>query len=100
MHHVGHIDWSFADHPAPDSAISSGVARLRIVGPEQGSVHTDLAVAEIKPGGWLVVEDFETLPAIPGSEEQADCVSRTTAAMRRVAPAPTCDCAAAMQRVV
>jgi quercetin dioxygenase-like cupin family protein len=61
MHHVGHIDWSFADHPAPDSAISSGVARVRIVGPEQGAVHTDLAVAEIKPGGWLAphVHSFE-----------------------------------------
>jgi hypothetical protein len=41
--------------------------------------------AAIKPGGWLVVEDFEILPAMPGSEEQADRVSRTTAAMRRVA---------------
>ena len=44
----------------------------------------DRMTAALKPGGWLVVQDFETLPAIPGSEEQADRVSRTMAAMRRV----------------
>ena len=34
---------------------------MRIVGPEQGAVHTDLAVAVIQPGGWLAphVHSFE-----------------------------------------
>lgn len=53
MHHIGKIDWSFAETPAPPSAISSGLARTRIVGPDQGAVHTDLYVGALAPGGWL-----------------------------------------------
>ena len=61
MHSVGQIDWSFMDRPAPASAMSSGLARLRIVGPEQGAIHTDLAVVGLGPGGWLAphVHAFE-----------------------------------------
>ena len=44
MHHVGRIDWSFADQPAAASATSSGLARPVLVGREQGAVHTELAV--------------------------------------------------------
>ena len=38
-----------------------GLARLRIVGPEQGAVHTDLAAIGLAPGGWLAphVHSFE-----------------------------------------
>ena len=36
MHYVGQIDWSFIDRPAPASATSSGLTRLRIVGPGPG----------------------------------------------------------------
>jgi quercetin dioxygenase-like cupin family protein len=53
MHHIGRIDWTFADTPAPDSATASGLARARIVGPEHGAVHTDLYVGAMHPGGWL-----------------------------------------------
>ena len=53
MHSVGHIDWSFVDQPAPASATASGLARLKIVGPEQGAIHTDLAAVGLQPGGWL-----------------------------------------------
>src|SRR3954449_6618527 len=61
MHSVGHIDWSFVDSPAPASATSSGLARLRMVGPEQGTVHTDLAGIGLQPRGWLAphVHSFE-----------------------------------------
>src|SRR3954463_13519467 len=61
MHSVGHIDWSFVDSPGPASATSSGLARLRIVGPEQGAVHTDLAAIGLQPRGWLAphVHSFE-----------------------------------------
>lgn len=61
MHHVTHVDWSFADTPAPASATSSGLARLRVVGPEHGAVHTELAMVAIAPGGWLAphVHSFE-----------------------------------------
>ena len=53
MHSVGHIDWSFADRPAPPSATRRGWPASRIVGPDQGAVHTDLAVVGLAPGGWL-----------------------------------------------
>ena len=61
MHSVGHIDWSFADRPTPATATASGLARIRVVGPEQGAVHTDLAAVALAPGGWLAphVHAFE-----------------------------------------
>jgi len=61
MHSVGQIDWSFLDRPAPATATSSGLARLRIVGPDQGAVHTELAVVGLQTGGWLAphVHSFE-----------------------------------------
>jgi len=61
MHYVGHVDWSFAERPLPPGATASGLSRLRIVGPEQGAIHTDLAVGTLEPGGWLAphVHSFE-----------------------------------------
>lgn len=61
MHHVSRIDWSFVDRPAPPSPTASGLARQRIVGPEQGAVHTEVAVGAIHPGGWIAphVHSFE-----------------------------------------
>jgi quercetin dioxygenase-like cupin family protein len=61
MHAVTRIDWSFTEHPAPPSATSAGLSRLRIVGPDQGAVHTDLAAVALTPGGWLAphVHSFE-----------------------------------------
>ena len=61
MHHVSHIDWSFADDPGSPSATSSGMSRIRVVGPEHGAVHTDLAAVALAPGGWLAphVHAFE-----------------------------------------
>ena len=53
MAHVGRVDWSFTASPMPPSERSSGLARRVIVGPEQGAVHTELAVGVIAPGGWL-----------------------------------------------
>lgn len=52
-HHVGRIDWSFADRSGSTTATSSGLARQRIVGPEQGAIHTDLAVGALASGGWI-----------------------------------------------
>lgn len=61
MHFLGHVDWSFADSPPPASETASGLARLHLVGPDQGAIHTDLAVGAIAPGGWLAphVHAFE-----------------------------------------
>ena len=61
MHFVGHVDWSFADDPMPPSDRSKGLARKVLVGPEQGAVHTELALGALHPGGWLQrhVHSFE-----------------------------------------
>ncbi|MEX1169274.1 MAG: cupin domain-containing protein [Chloroflexota bacterium] len=61
MHYVGHVDWSFTEHPLPPGATASGLSRLRMVGPEQGAIHTDLAVGALEPGGWIAphVHSFE-----------------------------------------
>lgn len=61
MHVVGRIDWSFADAPGMSGPTSSGLARQVIVGPAQGSTHTELAATALAPGGWLArhVHSFE-----------------------------------------
>ena len=51
--HAARVDWSFADSPMPSSRTWHGLARSVIVGPEQGAVHTELAVGALSPGGWL-----------------------------------------------
>ena len=52
-YHVASVDWSFTDRPQPDSAAMRGLSRSVLVGPEQGAVHTELAVGALAPGGWL-----------------------------------------------
>lgn len=61
-HHVDRIDWTaILGDPLPASATSDGLARRRVVGPEHGAVHTDLAAVALLPGGWLAphVHAFE-----------------------------------------
>ncbi len=53
MAYVGRLDWSFADRPLPSGPTSHGLARDRLVGPEQGAVHTDLHAVQLATGGWL-----------------------------------------------
>ncbi len=53
VHHVGRLDWSFADQPSPATATSSGLSRAVLVGPAQGAAHTELAAGALAPGGWL-----------------------------------------------
>jgi quercetin dioxygenase-like cupin family protein len=78
MHSVGQIDWSFVDRPAPGSATSSGLARVRVVGPDQGAVHTDLAVVGLETGGWLAphVHSFEEALYVLGGELLLDLGGR------------------------
>jgi quercetin dioxygenase-like cupin family protein len=61
VNHVARADWSFADAPSPASDRSSGLARQVIVGPDQGAVHTELAIGALTPGGWIQrhVHSFE-----------------------------------------
>jgi quercetin dioxygenase-like cupin family protein len=61
VHFVGRVDWSFASMPTPDSPTAAGLSRRVLVGPDQGAVHTELAVGAFAPGGWLArhVHSFE-----------------------------------------
>lgn len=61
MHSVTHIDWPSAEQSSPETPMFAGLARLKLVGPEQGAVHTDLAAVALRPGGWLAphVHSFE-----------------------------------------
>ncbi len=52
-YHVAAVDWSFTDRPFPDSRTMRELSRSVVVGPEQGAVHTELAVGALAPGGWL-----------------------------------------------
>ena len=51
MHFVGRVDWSFADPPMPTTPQSRGLARKVLVGPDQGAVHTELAIGSLQPDG-------------------------------------------------
>jgi quercetin dioxygenase-like cupin family protein len=60
-HHVGRVDWSFAERPVTGNPTSSGLSRSVLVGPAQGAAHTELAAGSLAPGGWLArhVHSFE-----------------------------------------
>jgi quercetin dioxygenase-like cupin family protein len=53
VHFVGHVDWDRLATPYPASATNSGLARAVLVGPEQGAVHTELAIGSLQAGGWI-----------------------------------------------
>jgi quercetin dioxygenase-like cupin family protein len=53
VHHVGRIDWSFADRAGPTTETSSGLARTVLVGLSTGATHTELAAGALAAGGWL-----------------------------------------------
>lgn len=44
-------DWSRARVPWPFEERSAGYDRLALIGPETGSVHTDLGIGRLQPGG-------------------------------------------------
>jgi quercetin dioxygenase-like cupin family protein len=69
-HYVSRIDWSFMDRPGATTQTSSGLARQRIVGPEQGAVHTDLSVGGLASGGWIAphVHSYEEALYVLGGE--------------------------------
>jgi quercetin dioxygenase-like cupin family protein len=52
-HFVGRVDWDRVAAPQPSSATSSGLARAVVVGPDQGAVHTELAIGSLHAGGWI-----------------------------------------------
>lgn len=74
--------------PLPTGVFDLALARLVL----EHLPHPDLALAKmidaVRPGGWVVVEDFELLPGVDGDEHgMAERISKTMAAMRHVSAA-------------
>jgi quercetin dioxygenase-like cupin family protein len=61
MHFVGRVDWSFLDRPSQGTSTASGLARQVLVGPSQGTTHSELAAGGLTEGGWIArhVHAFE-----------------------------------------
>ena len=53
VEHVARVDWNIAQRPSPSSPNAHRLYRAVVVGPEQGAVHTELAIGGLQPGGWL-----------------------------------------------
>ena len=68
--------------PLPDSMFDLAYARLVLEHLSDPDLALDRMVMATKPGGWLMLEDFEVRAA--GPNDQAECVFKTLAAMRRV----------------
>jgi SAM-dependent methyltransferase len=75
--------------PLPDATFDLAYSRLVLQHLADPDAALDRMVKAIKPGGWLVVEDFE-VQALGGSHAIAGLV-RTLAAMRRVTEAAGAD---------
>jgi quercetin dioxygenase-like cupin family protein len=93
-HFVGRLDWSFADSPPPPGPTMSGLARNRVIGPDQGAVHTELAAVGFQPGGWLAphVHSFEEALYVLEGElllQLGDAVHRLLAADYALIPTGT-----------
>ena len=69
--------------PLPDSTFDVAYARLVLEHLSDPDLALDRMVMAIKPGGWLMVEDFEAQSS--GPDGSADPRSKTLAAMQRVA---------------
>jgi quercetin dioxygenase-like cupin family protein len=70
VHYVGRVDWDLVAKPQPSSATSSGLARAVMVGPEQGAVHTEVAIGSLQGGGWIArhFHSFEESLYVLGGE--------------------------------
>jgi len=69
-HYVARVDWDLVATPQPSSATASGLARAVVVGPEQGAVHTELAIGSLQGGGWIArhFHSFEESLYVLGGE--------------------------------
>ena len=68
--------------PLPESTFDIAYARLVLEHSADPDLALDRMVMAVKPGGWLMVEDFEGQSS--GPDDAAESVSKTLAAMRRV----------------
>jgi SAM-dependent methyltransferase len=74
--------------PLPEGAFDLAYARLVLEHLADPDVALARMVKALKPGGWLLVEDFEVLPASSGPpRDDVECISKTAAAMRQVTAA-------------
>lgn len=70
--------------PLPDEAFDLAHARLVLEHVPDPDVALGRMISSLKPGGWLVVEDFEVGSAHLDSDDPLDRISKTTAALRHV----------------
>jgi SAM-dependent methyltransferase len=68
--------------PLPESAFDIAYARLVLEHVSDPEVALDRMLMAVRPGGWLMVEDFEVQSSRP--DDAPESVSKTAAAMRRV----------------
>jgi SAM-dependent methyltransferase len=69
--------------PLPESAFDIAYARLVLEHLSDPDVALDRMLMAVRPGGWLMIEDFEVQSSRP--DDKPESVSTTMAAMRRVA---------------
>jgi SAM-dependent methyltransferase len=67
----------------PEATFDLAYARLVLEHLSDPDLALDRMVGAVRPGGWLIVEDFEIQSS--GPDHAADCAFKTLAAMRRVA---------------
>jgi SAM-dependent methyltransferase len=74
--------------PLPEATFDLAYARLvleHLADPDRALARM---VKAVKPGGWVVVEDFELLPGVAGEPDAlVERISKTAAAMRQVSAA-------------
>ncbi len=76
----------------PEGAFDLAYTRLVLEHVSDPDLALDRMVASLRPGGWLVVEDFEVLHgAANGADGIVDRISKTAAAMREVTAAAGAD---------
>jgi SAM-dependent methyltransferase len=70
--------------PLPDATFDLAYARLVLEHLPDPDLAIDRMAAAIRPGGWLMVEDFEVQSSGPNPHEALDRLSKTQLAMRSV----------------
>lgn len=71
--------------PLPEAAFDLAYTRLVLEHLSEPDRALARMVGAVKPGGWVVIEDFEILPASPDpQDESTERISKTAAVMRAV----------------
>jgi SAM-dependent methyltransferase len=71
--------------PLPEAAFDLAYTRLVLEHVSEPDRALARMVGAVKPGGWVVIEDFEILPASPDPQDEfSERISKTAAVMRSV----------------